>query len=234
MVLLAMGGRLRAADLRARAVPARDPHHARQLRKNRRIGYFAVAVLAVALPGVDPVTTMIEIAAALGALRGLDLALGPLSNGAQPAASGAALLWRPMARAAVKAKQAQAGSRQAAPRRRRRRGAARAQAPCERRQPEPAALLHRGCGASAKSVYSSSPSSSPSPSPSSASAPARTAASTSSSATSTSSAAAATSVSKAQKEIQKHPNDPKGFRDLATAYESKGDTPTRSARSSST
>ena len=32
------------------------------------------------------------------------------------------------------------------------------------------------------------------------------------------------SVSAAQKEIQKHPNDPKGFRDLATAYESKGDT----------
>ena len=34
-----------------------------------------------------------------------------------------------------------------------------------------------------------------------------------------------TSVSKAQKEVDKHPNDPKGFRDLATAYESKGDTP---------
>jgi sec-independent protein translocase protein TatC len=33
----------------------------RQLRKNRRIGYFAVAVLGVALPGVDPFTTMIEI-----------------------------------------------------------------------------------------------------------------------------------------------------------------------------
>jgi Flp pilus assembly protein TadD len=32
------------------------------------------------------------------------------------------------------------------------------------------------------------------------------------------------SVSGAQKEIQKHPNDPKGYRDLATAYESKGDT----------
>jgi tetratricopeptide (TPR) repeat protein len=31
-------------------------------------------------------------------------------------------------------------------------------------------------------------------------------------------------VSKAQKEIQKHPNAPKGFRDLATAYEGKGDT----------
>jgi cytochrome c-type biogenesis protein CcmH/NrfG len=32
------------------------------------------------------------------------------------------------------------------------------------------------------------------------------------------------SVSKALKETQKHPTDPKGFRDLATAYESKGDT----------
>jgi len=32
------------------------------------------------------------------------------------------------------------------------------------------------------------------------------------------------SVSKALKEVQKHPNAPKGFRDLATAYESKGDT----------
>jgi tetratricopeptide (TPR) repeat protein len=32
------------------------------------------------------------------------------------------------------------------------------------------------------------------------------------------------SVSKALKEVQKHPTDPKGFRDLATAYESKGDT----------
>jgi hypothetical protein len=32
------------------------------------------------------------------------------------------------------------------------------------------------------------------------------------------------SVSSAQKEIQKHPNLPKGYRDLATAYEGKGDT----------
>jgi tetratricopeptide (TPR) repeat protein len=32
------------------------------------------------------------------------------------------------------------------------------------------------------------------------------------------------SVSKALKEVQKHPNDPNGFRDLATAYEAKGDT----------
>jgi sec-independent protein translocase protein TatC len=33
-----------------------------QLRKNRRMGYFVVAAIAVALPGVDPVTTCIEIA----------------------------------------------------------------------------------------------------------------------------------------------------------------------------
>jgi predicted Zn-dependent protease len=32
------------------------------------------------------------------------------------------------------------------------------------------------------------------------------------------------SVSSAQKEIQKHPTSPKGFRDLATAFEAKGDT----------
>jgi hypothetical protein len=33
------------------------------------------------------------------------------------------------------------------------------------------------------------------------------------------------SVSKALKEVQKRPSDPKGFRDLATAYEAKADTP---------
>ena len=33
-----------------------------------------------------------------------------------------------------------------------------------------------------------------------------------------------TSVSKAQKEIDKHPSSTKGYRDLATAYEQKGDT----------
>jgi sec-independent protein translocase protein TatC len=32
----------------------------RQLRRNRRIGYFIVAVIGVALPGVDPVTTFFE------------------------------------------------------------------------------------------------------------------------------------------------------------------------------
>jgi sec-independent protein translocase protein TatC len=33
----------------------------KQLRQNRRIGYFAVACIGVALPGVDPITTVIEI-----------------------------------------------------------------------------------------------------------------------------------------------------------------------------
>lgn len=33
-----------------------------------------------------------------------------------------------------------------------------------------------------------------------------------------------TSISKAQKEVQKHPNEAKGYRDLATAYEAKNDT----------
>lgn len=33
-----------------------------KLRRNRRIGYVAVAALAVALPGVDPVTTLFEMA----------------------------------------------------------------------------------------------------------------------------------------------------------------------------
>jgi sec-independent protein translocase protein TatC len=32
----------------------------RQLRRNRRIGYFVVAVVGVLLPGIDPVTTTIE------------------------------------------------------------------------------------------------------------------------------------------------------------------------------
>ncbi len=31
-----------------------------KLRKNRRIGYFIVACIGVALPGVDPVTTIFE------------------------------------------------------------------------------------------------------------------------------------------------------------------------------
>jgi len=36
--------------------------NSQQLRKNRRMGYFVVAAIAVALPGVDPVTTCLEIA----------------------------------------------------------------------------------------------------------------------------------------------------------------------------
>ena len=31
-----------------------------RLRRERRIGYFVVACIAVALPGIDPVTTVIE------------------------------------------------------------------------------------------------------------------------------------------------------------------------------
>ena len=31
-----------------------------KLRKNRRLGYFIVACVGVALPGVDPVTTIVE------------------------------------------------------------------------------------------------------------------------------------------------------------------------------
>ena len=43
---------------------------------NRRLGYFAVACVAVALPGVDPVTTMFETVPLDRPLRALDLALG--------------------------------------------------------------------------------------------------------------------------------------------------------------
>jgi sec-independent protein translocase protein TatC len=32
-----------------------------QLRRNRRIGYFIVAVIALGLPGPDPVTTALEL-----------------------------------------------------------------------------------------------------------------------------------------------------------------------------
>ena len=32
-----------------------------KLRRSRKIGYFAMAALAVALPGVDPVTTAMEM-----------------------------------------------------------------------------------------------------------------------------------------------------------------------------
>ena len=48
-----------------------------KLRKNRRIGYFIVACIGVALPGVDPVTTVFETVPLARPLRGLDLALRP-------------------------------------------------------------------------------------------------------------------------------------------------------------
>jgi len=32
-----------------------------KLRKNRRLGYFIVAIVAVLLPGIDPVTTVLEM-----------------------------------------------------------------------------------------------------------------------------------------------------------------------------
>jgi len=31
-----------------------------KLRRNRRVGYFIVACVGVALPGIDPVTTIVE------------------------------------------------------------------------------------------------------------------------------------------------------------------------------
>ncbi len=61
MVLLAMGI-VFELPLFVLALVALGILNSRQLRKNRRLGYFIVAVVAVALPGVDPVTTSIEIA----------------------------------------------------------------------------------------------------------------------------------------------------------------------------
>ena len=46
-----------------------------KLRKNRRIGYFIVACIGVALPGVDPVTTVFETIPLGSPVRGLDLAV---------------------------------------------------------------------------------------------------------------------------------------------------------------
>jgi Sec-independent protein secretion pathway component TatC len=37
-----------------------------KLRRDRRIGYFATAALALALPGVDPLTTAFELLPLLG------------------------------------------------------------------------------------------------------------------------------------------------------------------------
>ena len=61
MVLLAMG-LVFELPLFVLALVALGILSYRQLSKNRRMGYFIVAAIAVALPGVDPVTTAIEIA----------------------------------------------------------------------------------------------------------------------------------------------------------------------------
>ena len=61
MVLLAMG-LVFELPLFILALVALGILSSAQLRKNRRLGYFIVAAVAVALPGVDPVTTSIEIA----------------------------------------------------------------------------------------------------------------------------------------------------------------------------
>ncbi len=47
-----------------------------KLRRNRRIGYVLVAALAVALPGVDPVTTLLEMAPLMVLFESVDLARG--------------------------------------------------------------------------------------------------------------------------------------------------------------
>jgi sec-independent protein translocase protein TatC len=60
MVLLAMG-LVFELPVFVLALVALGILSSRQLRKNRRIGYFIVACVGVALPGVDPVTTCIEI-----------------------------------------------------------------------------------------------------------------------------------------------------------------------------
>jgi sec-independent protein translocase protein TatC len=49
----------------------------RTLRRNRRLGYFIVAVIAVLLPGVDPVTTTLEMVPLMG-LYELSIWLGVL------------------------------------------------------------------------------------------------------------------------------------------------------------
>jgi sec-independent protein translocase protein TatC len=40
------------------------------LRRNRRLGYFIVAVVAVLLPGIDPVTTTLEMAPLMALYEG--------------------------------------------------------------------------------------------------------------------------------------------------------------------
>ena len=61
-----------------------------QLRHNRRIGYFAIACVGVALPGVDPITTVIETVP-LWLLYELSIWLSVLVDRKQPAPQEAVL-----------------------------------------------------------------------------------------------------------------------------------------------
>jgi sec-independent protein translocase protein TatC len=62
----------------------------RTLRKNRRIGYFITAVVALALPGPDPVTTFLELLPMWALFEG-SIWLAVLFERRQPAASEAVL-----------------------------------------------------------------------------------------------------------------------------------------------
>ena len=62
----------------------------RTLRKNRRIGYFIVAVIALALPGPDPVTTFLELLPMWALFEG-SIWLAVLFERRQPAPSEAVL-----------------------------------------------------------------------------------------------------------------------------------------------
>jgi sec-independent protein translocase protein TatC len=62
----------------------------RTLRKNRRIGYFIVAVIALALPGPDPVTTFLELLPMWALFEG-SIWLAVLFERRQPAAREALL-----------------------------------------------------------------------------------------------------------------------------------------------
>lgn len=62
----------------------------RTLRNNRRIGYFIVAVIALALPGPDPVTTFLELLPMWALFEG-SIWLAVLFERRQPAASEAVL-----------------------------------------------------------------------------------------------------------------------------------------------
>jgi sec-independent protein translocase protein TatC len=62
----------------------------RTLRKHRRVGYFVVAVIALALPGPDPVTTFLELLPMWALFEG-SIWLAVLFERRQPAASEAVL-----------------------------------------------------------------------------------------------------------------------------------------------